>query len=226
MIKACTETGEKMPALAKRVVLEWYPEGTMDRKMPKSYKWGCPVCKNVYEMQTHAQACCKEKKENPPDWLNNIEIALPVGTYDEDGYHPLDFTRTGLQHMAKKILAGEVSDETFQIMAANTEKIVGMPVKYMGAPPGQEFADTLNKRIRQEMVIRLGEDLTNLVDEIIDKCNKLETEGTDPDKWEGWGPWKEKLKQLNEDSDVRLVGILKSRKFTQSPEQKTLDVYC
>ena len=219
---------KNIPPLAKRVVLEWHPEGTMDRKMPKSYKWGCPVCKNVYEMQTHAQACCKEKKEKHPDWLNNIEIAPPVGTYDEEGYHPLDFSRVGIEHMAKKILAGEVSDETFHIMAANTEKLLGMPVKYMGAPPGREFTDTLNKRIRQEMVTRIGEDLVNLIDEIIDKCEELEAAGIDPETWNGWAPWKEKLEQLNENSDVRLVGLLKSRKIkrTQAREQKSLDIFC
>lgn len=196
--------------LAKKVVLEWYPEGMMDRRMPKSFKWGCPICKKVYEMQTHAQACCKEEKKGP-DWLNNIEIAPPIGTYDEDGYHPLDFTREGLLHMAEKILAGEVDDETFHTMAANTEKLLGMPVKYMGTP-GQEFADTLKERIRQEMVIKIGPELTDLVDEIIDKCEELEKTGIDPETWDGWAPWKERLEKLNENSDVRLVGLLKSRK--------------
>ena len=215
-----------MPPLAKRVVLEWHPEGMMDRRMPKSFKWGCPVCKKVYEMQTHAQACCKEKKENSPDWLNNIEIAPPVGTYDDTGYHPLDFSRAGIEHMAEKILAGEVNDEIFHTMAANTEKLLGMPVKYMGAP-GQEFADTLNKRNRQEMVIRFGGDLVSLVDEIIDRCEKLEAGGIDPETWDGWDPWKEKLERLNQDSDVRLVNILRSRKEREKHalNQQALDKF-
>jgi len=210
--------------LAKRVVLEWYPEGMMDRKMPKSFKWGCPVCKKVYEMQTHAQACCKEKK-NGPAWLNNIEMDLPVGVYDDEGnFHPLDFSRKGIEHMAEKILAGDVDDETFKIMAANTEKALGMPVKYMGAP-GQEFADTLNKRIRQEMVIRIGPNLMDLIDEIIDKCEELEAEGIEPDEWGGWDPYKKRLEELNEDSDIRLVGILKSRKEKKPPPQQPLDKF-
>jgi len=75
----------KMP-LAKKVVLEWfYPRGG-GTKLAKKYKWGCPVCHLVYEKQTDAQACCRDKKK-APYWLTFDPQNPSVGTYDKEGYH-------------------------------------------------------------------------------------------------------------------------------------------
>ena len=78
---------------------------------------------------------------------------------------------------------------------------------------------------RAEMVIRIGEDLTELVDEIIDKCKELEEQGIDPGSWDGWTPYKKRLDGLNEDSEARLIGIFRYRKDIPRIDQKTLDGY-
>ncbi len=73
-----------MPPLAKRIVLEWYPD--MDMKLAKDYRWGCPNCHRVYEKQTQAQACCLLRKTDETDYrrvgLEGLELK-PIGFYYE-----------------------------------------------------------------------------------------------------------------------------------------------
>lgn len=76
---------------------------------------------------------------------------------------------------------------------------------------------------RKEFVEAIGEDLVDLVDEVLDKRIELEEQGIDPHTFD-WSTYKERFKALNEDADARIIGILsfKPRLQQRTIQQTTL----
>ena len=71
---------------------------------------------------------------------------------------------------------------------------------------------------KEKLVENIGPQLAELVDEIIDKAEELEVLGIDPESYD-WSEFKARLDELNEDSEVRLVGVLLNRP-KKDPQQK------
>jgi len=67
----------------------------------------------------------------------------------------------------------------------------------------------------------LGPELMVLVDEMIDKVDELEAAGLDPREHD-WSEYKERLEALNQNAEVRLVGIL-LKKSKKNPQKKLKD---